>query len=123
MEVQDKIKLVINSALDLKAFNLKSYDLRSLSTYADFAVLISATSDRQVKSISDKIKWDMKVKEQTPLGIEGQQLGEWILMDFDDLIVHIFQEDQRFHYDLERLWEKLPHKSHSNETTENNEQV
>jgi len=114
MEIQDKIKLVINSALDLKAFNLKSYDLRSLSTYADFAILISATSDRQVKSISDKIKWDMKKEEQVPLGVEGQQLGEWILMDYDDLIVHIFQEDQRFHYDLERFWEKLPHKSHSN---------
>jgi len=115
MEIQDKLKQIINSALDLKAFNLKSYDLRSLSAYADFAVLISASSDRQVKSIANQIKSDMKKFKQSPLGVEGDQLGEWILMDFDDLIVHIFQEDTRFHYDLERFWENLPSKSHPSE--------
>ncbi len=114
MEIEKKIDLVVNSALDLKAFNIKSYDLRSLSTYADYALLISATSDRQAKSISDKIKFDLKEYKESPLGIEGEQLGEWVLMDYNDLIIHIFQEDKRFHYDLERFWEKLPHKSYSN---------
>lgn len=114
MEIEKKIDLVVNSALDLKAFNIKSYDLRALSTYADYALLISASSDRQAKSVSDKIKWDMKQHKENPLGVEGIQLGEWILMDYDDLIIHIFQEDKRFHYDLERFWENLPHKSYSN---------
>jgi ribosome-associated protein len=115
METEKKIDVAVNSALDLKAFNIKSYDLRKLSTYSEYALLISGSSDRQVKSISDKIKIEMKKFKISPLGIEGEKTSEWILMDFDDLIIHIFLEDQRFHYDLERLWEDLPHKSHTQE--------
>ena len=113
MDINKKIEIAVNSALNLKGFNIKSYDLRELSTYADFALLISATSDRQAKSMADKIRWDFKEHKIIPLGVEGEQLGEWILMDYNDLIIHIFLEDKRFHYDLERFWENLPHKTHT----------
>ena len=115
MNIEQKIELAVKSALDLKGFNIKSYDLRELSTYADFALLISAKSDRQTKSIADKIRWDFKENKEIPLGVEGEQLGEWILMDYNELIIHIFQEDKRFYYDLERFWENLPHKSYVND--------
>ncbi len=113
MNIEEKLKQAVESAIELKAFNLKSYDLRKLSTYAEYALLISATSDRHAKSIADKIRFELKKQKEIPLGIEGDNEGEWILLDYNDLIIHIFLENKRFHYDLERFWEELPNESYN----------
>ncbi len=109
METLILLDVVIETAKNIKAFNIKKYDLRSMSTYADYAIIISVNSDRQAKALSENIRFEMKQRKALPLGIEGD--GGWVLMDYDEIIVHIFEEDQRMYYDLERLWKDMPHES------------
>lgn len=78
--------------------------VRAYSSFADYLVIMSGTSDRQVRALADTIKEKLKKLGLLPLGIEGERTAQWILMDYDDIIIHIFQETVRQFYDLERLW-------------------
>ena len=79
-------------------------DVRSLSSVMDYLVIASGTWSRHVKSLADNVL--MKAKEQglRPLGVEGERVGEWVLVDFGDVVVHVMQPATRSFYDLERLW-------------------
>ncbi len=92
------------AALERKAQKLVAFDVRELTSYADTFVLATGGSDRQVRAIADAVKHALAETGEQPLGHEGYEEGRWILLDFGDLIVHVFQEDVREHYDLERLW-------------------
>ena len=89
---------------DLKAVDPVVMDVRSLSSVMDYLVIASGTSSRHVKSLADSVL--MKAKEQglRPLGVEGERVGEWVLVDFGDVVVHVMQPAARSFYDLERLW-------------------
>jgi ribosome-associated protein len=89
---------------DLKALEPVVLDVRSLSSVMDWMVVASGTSSRHVKSLADNVL--MRAKEQgiRPLGIEGERVGEWVLVDFGDVVVHVMQPAIRSFYDLERLW-------------------
>ena len=89
---------------DLKAVDPVVMDVRSLSSVIDYLVIASGTSSRHVKSLADNVL--MKAKEQglRPLGVEGERVGEWVLVDFGDVVVHVMQPAIRSFYDLERLW-------------------
>lgn len=89
---------------DLKALDPVVMDVRSLSSVMDYLVIASGTSSRHVKSLADNVL--MKAKEQglRPLGVEGERVGEWVLVDFGDVVVHVMQPAIRSFYDLERLW-------------------
>lgn len=89
---------------DLKALEPVVLDVRSLSSVMDWMVIASGTSSRHVKSLADNVL--MKAKEQgiRPLGVEGERVGEWVLVDFGDVVVHVMQPAVRSFYDLERLW-------------------
>lgn len=89
---------------DLKALEPVVLDVRSLSSVMDWMVVASGTSSRHVKSLADNVL--MKAKEQgiRPLGVEGERVGEWVLVDFGDVVVHVMQPAIRSFYDLERLW-------------------
>ena len=89
---------------DLKAVDPVVMDVRSLSSVMDYLVIASGTSSRHVKSLADSVL--MKAKEQglRPLGVEGERVGEWVLVDFGDVGVHEMQPAARSFYDLERLW-------------------
>ena len=89
---------------DLKAVDPVVMDVRSLSSVMDYLVIASGTSSRHVKSLADNVL--MKAKEQglRPLGVEGERVGEWVLVDFGDVVVHVMQPAARSFYDLERLW-------------------
>jgi ribosome-associated protein len=89
---------------DLKALEPVVLDVSSLSSVMDWMVVASGTSSRHVKSLADNVL--MKAKEQgiRPLGIEGERVGEWVLVDFGDVVVHVMQPAIRSFYDLERLW-------------------
>ena len=89
---------------DLKAVDPVVMDVRSLSSVMDYLVIASGTSSRHVKSLADNVL--MKAKEQglRPLGVEGERVGEWVLVDFGDVVVHVMQPAIRSFYDLERLW-------------------
>lgn len=79
-------------------------DVREVASFTDTFVFASGTSDRHTKSIADAIDEAVRREGEHPLGIEGYEDGKWILMDLNDVIVHIFQREVREHYDLERLW-------------------
>src|SRR5210317_1035251 len=89
---------------DLKALEPVVLDVRALSSVMDWMVVASGTSSRHVKSLADNVM--MKAKEQgvRPLGVEGERVGEWVLVDFGDVVVHVMQPAIRSFYDLERLW-------------------
>ncbi len=90
--------------LDKKAEEVSILDVRGLSSYADFLVVMTAGSDRQVKAIADAVDDSMKEAGRRPIGVEGLGSGNWILIDAGDVVVHVFQSDARAFYDLDGLW-------------------
>jgi len=79
-------------------------DVRQAVSFADTFIVATGRSDRHVRSIGDAIAEALAQTGEKPIGVEGYQEGRWLLMDFSDVIVHVFQPDVRRHYDLERLW-------------------
>ncbi|MEZ5429017.1 MAG: ribosome silencing factor [Pyrinomonadaceae bacterium] len=104
-ELDEEIKLALHSASEKKAFDLTALDLRGIASFADFFIIAGGANTRQVQAISDEINEQLKKQLKTQaLRIEGYNSGEWILLDYGDFIVHIFEEKAREFYDLERLW-------------------
>jgi ribosome-associated protein len=106
--VLEKTRLVVDAALDVKAEEVAALDVRELSSFADVFVVATGRSDRQVRAIADSIEKAMKQAGSPPLGIEGYTEGRWVLIDVDDVIVHVFVPEARTHYDIERLWSDAP---------------
>lgn len=96
--------LMAQAACDAKAIDLKVLDLRKLSAFADYFVIASGSSDRQVQAIGDRIADAVKKSGVQPIGIEGQQQGHWILIDCGSVIAHVFFEESRVFYGLDKLW-------------------
>ena len=97
------------SALGRKAEELVILDVRELISYAQFFIICHGTSTRQVAAIADAIRADIKAEYgELPLGVEGLRSGRWVLVDYADVVVHIFDEHQRTFYDLEGLWVDAP---------------
>jgi len=92
-------------AADKKGFEIRVVDITGISTIADILVIISGQSDKQNQAICDNIRRELK-KYGKVQGIEGETEGKWIVMDYSDVLVHIFHEEQRRRYDLDGLWEK-----------------
>lgn len=90
---------------DLKAGDVRVLDVRRLTTITDFMIIASGTSDRHVKSMADRLVERAKQAGHPPLGIEGHEHGEWVLVDLQDVVVHIMQPRVRDFYKLENLWE------------------
>lgn len=104
-ELDAEVKLALECASEKKAFDLAALDLREIASFAEFFILCSGANQRQVQAISDEIGEQLKKQLQSrPVRIEGYRTGEWVLMDYGDFIVHIFDKDARDFYDLERLW-------------------
>ncbi len=90
-------------AFDKKAYDIRALDISRVSSIADFLVIISGSSDRQNQAIADSIRIGLK-KYGKVNNIEGAGEGVWIVMDYGDVLVHIFKDDLRRHYDLDGLW-------------------
>lgn len=90
--------------LDKKAVDVLVLHVAPLTSVADYLVIGSAESDRQTRAIADYIDGTLSRIGQRPLSIEGTTSGQWVLLDFGDVIAHIFRQDTRSHYALERLW-------------------
>lgn len=105
---QDKVREGLTAALDRKAAAVLVFNLTELTTMADYFVLSTARSDRQARAIAEAIA----EKLGPASSVEGMQTANWILMDYGDVVFHVFQEEARRFYALERLWGDAP-----NETT------
>lgn len=96
------------AALDTKAVDLVVLDVAALTSIADYLVICTGRSDRQVQAIAQAIDEQLRQHGHRPGAIEGMSRGQWVLMDYADVIVHIFYKPVREFYDLERLWEHAP---------------
>jgi ribosome-associated protein len=104
----DKTLLLTRAALEKKAGDLIVMEVRELTSIADYFILCSGRSDRQVQSIAQGIEENLRRAGVSALSIEGASRGHWVLMDFSDVIVHIFYEPVREFYDLDGLWGHAP---------------
>jgi len=97
---------VIVSALDeAKGIDIKVLNVRKLTDVTDCMVIVTGSSDRHVKTLSERVLEFMDARDFSPIGIEGEDSKNWVLVDFVDVIVHIMRERTRKHYDLEGLWD------------------
>ena len=99
---------IAEAALDKKCQQLVALDVREVTSVADTFILVTGTSDRHARAIADSVVEAARRTGEKPLGIEGYEEGRWVLIDLGDVIVHVFQEEVRAVYDLERLWSDAP---------------
>ncbi len=94
-------------ALEKKAFNVKILDIRGISTIADYLVIATGSSDKQVSAVAESIRTGLK-KYGKVLDIEGMKEGKWVVIDYGDVIVHVFYTETRAYYNLDELWNIAP---------------
>ena len=104
----DLLLKCVELAKEKKALGIMSMELKGLTIISDYFLLMTATNSRQAQALADHISEETKKIDYPPLRVEGHREGEWILLDFGAVVVHIFQEEQRKYYNLERLWGDAP---------------
>jgi ribosome-associated protein len=105
--------LVVAAIDDAKGQDLRVLDVRHLTSITDWMVLVSGRSDRHVKALADAVLARCREAGLRPLGVEGQQGGEWVLVDFGDVLVHVMLPRVRDFYNLEKLWDIGPGRASS----------
>ena len=109
MTPEEIVAAVSEYASDVKAEDLLTLDLREYISYTDYFVICTGRSDRQVKAIHDRVAEGMKHEHaMLPVRVDGASSAQWILMDYGDVVVHIFTREMRDYYQLERLWGEAP---------------
>jgi ribosome-associated protein len=103
------LNTVVQALEEMKAKNVTTLDIGEMTSLADHMVIASGTSTRHVKALADSVQEKTREAGFTPVGVEGEQSAEWILVDLGDVIVHIMQQATREYYDLERLWRNPAH--------------
>ncbi|HUF16789.1 MAG TPA: ribosome silencing factor [Thermoanaerobaculia bacterium] len=123
--VRDRVRLAVEAALDKKALDLDVLHVEKLTSIADYFIICSASSERQTQAIADGIESRLREEKVKPALVEGTNPGRWILVDYGDFLVHIFTEECRRFYGLERLWGDAPNLTpeFAREQTSRNEQA
>ena len=103
-EIDERVLMALHAAAEKKAIDTVLLDLREIASFTDFFVMISGANERQVQAISDGVVETLKKNGSSVARIEGYKTAEWILLDYGDFVVHVFDEKARKFYDLERLW-------------------
>lgn len=106
MDSLELAKRILKIAEDVKAINPVILDLKDISSFTDYFVIVSASSDRQTRAISDKVELELKKENIRPHSAEGYEQATWIVLDYFDVILHVFTEELRADYDLEGFWNK-----------------
>ena len=103
-QLDERILLALHSASEKKAIDPVVLDLREIASFTDYFVIFSGANERQVQAISDEVYDQLKKAGEPAARVEGYKTAEWILLDFGDFVVHVFEQKARKFYDLERLW-------------------
>ena len=104
VQLDERIVMALAAAEEKKALNSVVLDLREIASFTDYFVITSGTNERQVQAISDGIVETLKKDGTAAARVEGYKTAEWVLLDYGDFVVHVFDEKARTFYDLERLW-------------------
>ncbi|MFP3938888.1 MAG: ribosome silencing factor [Thermoanaerobaculia bacterium] len=108
VDTRERVRGAVAAALERKAQDLRVLHLGPVSAFTEYFLICSGTSERQVQAISDSILEALKASGVRPLHVEGQRGGSWVLLDYGDLVAHVFQPELREFYGLERLWSDAP---------------
>ena len=108
LDTPERVREAVAAADDRKALDLKVLHLQKVSDFTDYFLICSGTSERQVQAIADAVQEKLRAARVRPLHVEGFNRGQWVLIDYGDLVVHVFQEEPRRFYALERLWGDAP---------------
>jgi ribosome-associated protein len=109
LDSQEYAVLAAEAAAEKKAFDVAVIDVAELLVVTDYFVICTGANDRQVVSIADEVEHALKKEGLPAIGREGAEEGRWVLLDFADVVVHVFQPEERDFYRLERLWDGAPH--------------
>jgi ribosome-associated protein len=96
---------IVEAAWSKNGYQTRIYDVRKLVDYTDMFVLLTGRSDRQVAAIAEAIETTLKARGAMPAGVEGRKAATWILLDYGNVVVHVFERTARDHYELDKLWE------------------
>jgi ribosome-associated protein len=108
MDIRKLQKIIVNALEDIKGRDIEVIDTKKLTSLFDRIIIASADSTRQVKALARNVHDKVKEAGGEVLGIEGEEAGEWVLVDLGDIVVHVMQPNVRLHYDLESLWQVKP---------------
>ena len=109
MESRELSKIAYNALDEKKGINISIIDISEISTLADYFIIAGGNNENQVKALANSVEEEMYKVDCKPKHIEGFDNANWILMDFSDIIVHVFNEEDRLFYDLERIWRDGKH--------------
>ena len=104
MDSKQITKIAFDALEDKKGVNIKVIDISSISILADYFIIAGGTNENQVKALADNVEEKLAEVDVMPRQIEGYDNANWILMDYQDVIIHIFNEQDRLFFDLERIW-------------------
>ncbi|MEL7293472.1 MAG: ribosome silencing factor [Pseudomonadota bacterium] len=104
MQLEQLNDFLVDKIDDMKAQDIKTIDVQGKSSITDFMIVCTGTSKRHVSSIAEHVAKESKLAGLLPLGIDGEEQGEWVVLDMGSTIVHVMQEEQRELYQLEKLW-------------------
>jgi ribosome-associated protein len=107
-DTAQRVREAVAAAEDRKALDLKVLHLQKVSDFTDYFLICSGSNERQVQAIADAVQERLRANRVRPLHVEGYNRGQWVLLDYGDLVVHVFLEEPRKFYALERLWGDAP---------------
>lgn len=112
MDIQEKLDLICKAIADKKGVKIRVLSVAELTSIADYFILSTVRNQRQAQAAAEEVEEKMEQIGERPLRKEGYREGDWVLLDFGDIIVHIFTDEERRHYELDHLWGEAPAKEY-----------
>jgi ribosome-associated protein len=117
MTLDSRLATVVDAARSKKAFRIRLVDVKEIASFTDVMAFMSGGSDRQNRAIAEAVEDGLKLAGERPISREGESNGNWVLLDYGNLVVHVMDEETRRHYNLEALWNagrelELPAETH-----------